>query len=160
MAVVKSIALVLGLSALFYGLAFLGFASGGAGHGSSFFGEAVLAPFSLIPDFWWFGLGFWPVVGVLLALRRFYPCRILAGVFLAFHYLGVAGVIVHTEWYYVGKVLQSLPLMVFLFVLGYVGSQVFLWMLITNTGPMRIMDRKAGEREQRVGGSCNVRQRT
>jgi hypothetical protein len=131
MTITKSIALVLGLSALYYGLAFLGFAFTGAGHGSAFFGEVILAPFSMIPGLAWFGLGLWPVIGILVALRQFYPCRILAGIALAIHYLGVLAVTVQTEWYYVGKVLQSLPVMVVLFLVGYFGSQAFLWLLIT-----------------------------
>jgi hypothetical protein len=131
MKLLKPIAMVAGLSALYCGLAFLGFAFSGAGHGSAFFGEAVLAPFSVVPGLAWFGIGLWPVLGVLVALRQFSPCRVLAGIGLAFHYVGVAALSIQTEWYYVGKVLQSLPFMVTLFLLGYVGGQVSLWLLIT-----------------------------
>ena len=126
----KGMALVLGLSGLYCALAFVGFAFTGGGHGSAFFGEAVLAPFSAISSLTWFGLGLWPLIGALVALRQFYPCRVLAGVALAVHYLGVVAVSLETEWYYVGKVFQSLPVMVILFLAGYVGSQIFLWFLI------------------------------
>jgi len=131
MSTLKGIILVLGISALYCGLAFMGYAFIGAGHGSEFFGQAILAPFSISGTLVLFGLTLWVLVGVLLALRRFHRYRTAAAAILALHYLGVLAVSFQTDWYYVGKVWQSLPVMVLVFLIGYLASQVFLWLLIT-----------------------------
>jgi hypothetical protein len=133
----KAIALVVAISALFCVLAFLGAAFTGAGHGSSFFFTAVLAPISASGAFSLIGLLFWPAVAVLLALRRFLFCRVAAALALLSHYVGIAIVALDTEWYYVGRVWHSLPALVVVFVALYLGGQVFMWWWIVgkqNTG--------------------------
>jgi hypothetical protein len=131
MSALKSIALVVGISALYCGLVFTGYSFAGAGHGSDFFGTALLAPFSASESLALLGFVLWPVVGILLACRRFRGCQIAAAAVLVLHYVGIVVVSFQTDWYYVGRVWHSLPFMVLAFVAAYFGSQAFMWVLIT-----------------------------
>jgi hypothetical protein len=131
MSPLRSIALVVGISALYCGLVFVGYAFTGAGHGSDFFGAALLAPFSASESMALLGLVLWPVIGMLLAFRRFRACQVAAAAVLVLHYVGIVVVSFQTDWYYIGRVWQSLPLMVVAFVAAYFGSQIFMWVLIT-----------------------------
>jgi hypothetical protein len=131
MSALKSIALAFGISILYFGLVFVGYAFTGAGHGSEYFGAALLAPFSTSEGFAMLGLMLWPVVGTLLAFRRFRSCQIAAAAILVLHYLGVVLLSFQTDWYYVGRVWHSMWPIVAAFVVVYLGSQIFMWVLIT-----------------------------
>ena len=133
MSALKAIALVVGVSVLYFGLIYVGGAFTGAGHGSDFFVAAMLAPFSASEVLAPCGMILWPAVAVLLALRRFPACRIAAAAALALHYSGIVIVSFQTEWFYVGKVWHSLPGVVVAFVAIYFGSQAFMWWLIIRT---------------------------
>jgi hypothetical protein len=63
MSALKSIALVVGISALYCGLVFTGYAFAGAGHGSDFFGTALLAPFSASESLALLGFVLWQLSG-------------------------------------------------------------------------------------------------
>lgn len=130
MVVLRASTLIIGFTGLYYGLASLGAALIGAGHGSPFFFMAALAPFSLMPDLAWFGLALWSAVGLLLALRHFQECRLLARIILGVHYVGVLAVSLLTDWEALGKAFQNVPYLVVLFFIGYIGSQTFFWILI------------------------------
>ena len=119
--------MVVVISALYYGLMFWSAGFTGAGHGSDFFLSALFAPFSASEAIAPFGLLLWPVLALLLALRRFQACRVSAMVVLVLHYLGVVLVSFQTDWVYVGKVWHSMPVMVAAFILVYFASQVFMW---------------------------------
>ena len=130
----KSIALVVGISALYFALIFVGYAFGGAGHGSLFFAAALLAPFSTsdgIEGLSPLGLVVWPTVGTLLAFRRFRSCQISCAVVLVVHYVGVVVLSFRTDWYYVGELWRKMLPIVAPFVAAYFGSQIFMWVLIT-----------------------------
>jgi hypothetical protein len=126
----RAIALFVGITALYHGLIFASAALTGAGHGSYFFFNALLAPFSTIPLIAPIGLVLWPVVALLLALRRFSVCRKCIEIILAIHYFGILIVCAQTDWHYVHKVWRSMPGLVAGFVAVYVCSQVFMWKLL------------------------------
>ena len=131
MSALKSIALAVGISILYFGLVFVSQACTGAGHGSEYFGAALLAPFSVLEGFAGLGLALWPVVGTLLAFRRFRSSQIAAATILILHYLGVMVVSFQTDWYYVGRVWHSMPAIVVALITAYFGSQIFMWILLT-----------------------------
>ncbi len=133
MKTLRGIGFVVGVSAFQFFLTFMGMLMGGAGHGSSFFGEALLAPFSASGTQAPWGLAIWPIVGTLLVFRRFQSCRIAAAALLIVHYGGIVLLGVETDWYSVGRVWSSLFLMVLFLVVAYFGGQIFLWSLITRT---------------------------
>jgi hypothetical protein len=133
MKTLKGIGFVVGISAFQFFLVALGLAMTGAGDGSSFFGEALLAPFSVSETQALWGLLIWPIVGTLLVFRRFQSCRIAAAALLIVHYVGIVLLGVETDWYSVGRVWSSLFLMVLFLVVAYFGGQIFLWSLITRT---------------------------
>jgi len=127
MSALKAIALALGVSVLYLGLVFVGYAFTGAGHGSDFFGAALLAPFSTSEGFSMLGLVLWPLVGTLLAFRRFRSLQIAAAGILILHYLGILILSFQTDWYDVGRVWHSMRPIVAAFILVYLGSQIFMW---------------------------------
>jgi hypothetical protein len=135
MRALKAIGFVLGVSALQFFLFFLGIMMGGAGHGSVFFAEVLLAPFSLSETQALWGLLIWPVVGTLLVFRRLRACRIAAATVLVVHYVGIGMVSLRAEWEYVGKTFSALFPIVLVVVAGYLGGQVFLWSLICRSSP-------------------------
>ena len=128
----KTIGIVVGISSLYYGLVIIAGAFTGAGHGSYFFLEAVVAPFLGSGLFATVGtIMFWPLVSILLALRRFSACRIAAAVGLVAHYLGIAIICSKAGWDDgVGRVWEYWPGTVAAFVALYFGSQIFMWVLI------------------------------
>ncbi len=127
MRALKAIAIVVAISALYYGLMVCGAGFTGAGHGSDFFLLALFAPFSASEAIAPVGLLLWPALALLLALRRFPACRVSAIVVLVLHYFGVVIVSFQTDWGYVRKVWHSMPIMVAAFVVVYLASQVFMW---------------------------------
>lgn len=131
----KFISFVAGVTSLYGVLIFIGGALSGAGHGSDYFGAALLAPFSAFDDKVWVGLAgiaFWMLVGLLIALRRFVWCRFAAGVLLVAHYIGVVFMSIQREdWYYVGKVWEAAWIIIIPLVGVYFVSQGFMWALIT-----------------------------
>jgi len=131
MSALKAIALALGVSVLYLGLVFVGYAFTGAGHGSDFFGAALLAPFSTSEGFSMLGLVLWPLVGTLLAFRRFRSLQIAAAGILILHYFDILILSFQTDWYDVGRVWHSMRPIVAAFILVYLGSQIFMWVLIT-----------------------------
>lgn len=126
----KAIILVVGILVVFWGLYFLSAAFAGAGHGSYFFYEALLAPFSVVTVTSPICLILWPLVAILVGLRDFVLCRIVARSALVLHYAGIALLSFQTDWYYVGKVWRSMSGMVITFIGVYVAGQVFLWSLL------------------------------
>ncbi len=135
MSTLRSITLAFGITVLYCGLVFVGYAFTGAGHGSEFFGAALLAPCSTSEGLAMLGLVLWPIVGTLLAFRRFRSCQIAAAAILILHYLGVVVLSFRTDWYYVGQVWHSVWPLVAAFVAVYLGSQIFMWVLITRRQP-------------------------
>ncbi len=133
MRALKSIALAVGISILYFGLAFVGYTFTGAGHGSEFFGKVLLAPFNASDRFVMVGLAHWPIVGTLLAFRHSRSGRLGAAAMLLLHYLGVVVLSFQTNWYYVGRVWQSMWPTVAALVAVYLGSQIFMWILITRS---------------------------
>lgn len=132
MSALKSIGLTLTITIFYFGLIFLTVGFGGAGHGSVFFYEALLAPFSLLEEpFVELGLALWPAVAILLAFNRFRFSHIAAAALLIIHYLGIVTVSLRTDWYYVGKVWHAAAPIVVIFMGAYLGSQIFMWVLIT-----------------------------
>lgn len=134
MIALKSFAFVVGVSALYFALIFLGYAFGGAGHGSVFFAAALLSPFSTsggVAGLSPLGLAIWPTVGLLLALRRFRSCKIAAAAILVLHYLGIVVLSLQTEWSSVSRIWHSMWEIVALVVAAYLGSQAYMWVLIT-----------------------------
>lgn len=136
MRVVKGFALVVGISIFFVALAFFASFFTGAGHGSYFFLAIIGAPFSVFETAAPMGLIFWPGVGILFALRRFIVCRIVAKGSLIIHYIGIIMVCFQTEWTYVYKAWRALPELVIAFVLLYLGSQIFMWWLLSRKNPI------------------------
>lgn len=132
MRVVKAIAIIVGISALYHCLFFLGGAFTGAGHGSYFFIELIAAPFFGAGIFASIGMiAFWPLESVLLALHRFLACRIAAAVGIVTHYIGAVSVCVHTTWDRdLGKAWAYFPGLVAGFFAAYIGSQILMWVLI------------------------------
>ncbi len=132
MSMSKATALAVGITIFYFVLMVISFAFTGAGHGSGFFGAALLAPFSGV----FFALGFalWPVVAFLVAFRhRFRLGRFIAAGILIVHYLGIARLCYRTdgaEWNYVGKVWRSAGDIVLIFLILYLGSQIFFWLMI------------------------------
>lgn len=132
MNVLKGIALVVGISSLFAVLVWIAGAFTGAGHGCYFLLETVVAPFFGAGVFATVGaLGFWPLVSVLLALRRFLISRIAATLALVIHYVGVVAVMSRPGWDDgIAKSWSYFPGAVAAFFGAYIASQVFMWLLI------------------------------
>jgi len=130
----KPIAFIAGMAILYGGLIFVGFALSGAGHGSDYFGAALLAPFSAFDDSLWVllaGLALWVSVAALIAMRRFLWCRVTAATVLLAHYLGVLMKSSPREdWYYVAQVWRHLWPYVALLAAVYFATQGFMWSLI------------------------------
>ncbi len=131
----KAIALIAGVGAFYGGLVFVSLTLTGAGHGSDYFGAALLAPFSAFGDGLWVlfaGLTLWVLVPLLIAMRRFTWCRFAAAATLVAHYIGVLVVSLQREdWYYVGQVWRAAWVVVVLLGGAYLASQGFMWNLIT-----------------------------
>jgi hypothetical protein len=130
--ILKGIGFVLGVSAFQFFLFFLGMMMGGAGHGTVFFAEVLVAPFGL-SGLW--GPLIWPAVGTLLVFRRLRACRIAAATVLAVHYVGIVVISLGREWYDVGKTFSALFPIVLAVVVAYLGGQIFLWSLICRNPP-------------------------
>jgi hypothetical protein len=130
MRAIKAIVPIVGIVLVYYGLFFLSAAFTGAGHGSYFFLEALVAPFSASEVIAPAGLILWPLVAILVGMQRFRLCRIAARAVLCLHYAGIAILSFQTDWSYVGKVWRSMPGMVVTFVGVYLASQTFLWVTI------------------------------
>ncbi|MBI3415005.1 MAG: hypothetical protein HY043_06735 [Verrucomicrobia bacterium] len=130
--VLKGAAIVVGISALYHKLAHLSAALTGAGHGTAYFFQAILSPLSLINTelFELASIIFWPLVAVLLAFRRLTFCRYFVVAALVLHYVGILIVSFRTDWYYIGKVWHTLPLLVTELLGAYFASQIFVWSLI------------------------------
>jgi hypothetical protein len=130
----KAIAFIASFAALYGGLIFVGLALTGAGHGSDYFGAALLAPFSAFGDGLWVlfaGLTLWVLVPLLVAMRRFTWCRFAAATILVAHYLGVLFVSLgRQDWYYVGQVWRATWVVVVVLAGAYFASQGFMWSLI------------------------------
>jgi len=130
----KPIAFIAGMAILYGGLIFVGFALSGAGHGSDYFGAALLAPFSAFDDSLWVriaGLALWISVPVLIAMRRFLWCRVTAATVLLAHYLGVLIMSSQREdWGYVAHVWRHAWVIVVLLAAVYFATQGFMWSLI------------------------------
>jgi len=138
MSAIKAITLAIGISILYCGLIYTGCAFNGAGHGSDFFGSAMLAPFSVISEaIWTFpaGLALWFIIGIILSLRHFTVCRIIAAAILILHYIGIAIIGFQTGWYDVGRVWNAFPIVVVGFLTVYIASQFFMWILILSKQP-------------------------
>jgi hypothetical protein len=153
MRTIKGLALVLSISGLYGALIFVAASFTGAGHGSYFFGSALLAPFSGAAALEVLGFGLWPVVGILLALRRVPACRIAAGTILVLHYFGIAMVSVPRDWD-VRKVWDLFPVEVSAVAVAYFGSQMFFWILIGSAG--RGVDGAGTGRVQIAGKRCKI----
>jgi hypothetical protein len=68
---------------------FLGLALIGAGHGTDFFGAAIVAPFQEIERWGACAFLFWPLVGFLAGLSSSAWCRGSAGALILLHYFGI-----------------------------------------------------------------------
>lgn len=130
MRAIKATVLVGGIILVYCGLFFLSAAFTGAGHGSDFFLEALVAPFSASEMIAPVGLALWPLVAILVGMRRFLLCRIAARAVLCLHYAGIGFLCFQTDWSYVGKVWRSMPGMVVTFIGIYLASQIFMWVTI------------------------------
>lgn len=117
-------------------LTFAGFAFSGGGHGSSFFGEAMLSPISS-GNAPLLGLIFWLAVGLLLAFRRFPVSRLAASIALLCHYAGICMLSLQTDWAYVKRVWQSLPVFLGVLLMAYLVSHIFMWGLIVSKPKIR-----------------------
>src|SRR5581483_5211245 len=140
MKVVKGTAIIAGIAVWFYGMLFFGFLFSGVvpDGGDPFLAKLVLAPFGSVvfepaadrTIFSWLVMGIWPLVGVLVVLRRFLVCRVLASGILLLNYCGIISLTWDTDWYHVAKVWnsESAPIIVFLTV--YLSSQICLWFFL------------------------------
>ena len=128
MGVIKDLALVVGIPALYCGLFFLGGAFSGAGHGSFYFAGIIMAPFSGFESF--ARIYLWLLVSILLALRRFTACRMTAAAVLVLHYSGVVVLSLKTDWDSVGRVWHAFPMPILVILAAYFISQIFMWCLI------------------------------
>jgi hypothetical protein len=132
MRVILSILRVLGLTAIFTFLHFFAGAFTGAGHGTFYFLEMLMAPFapsdSLFRSYVLFGL--WPIVAILVEFRSNNGCRIAAAVLLILHYLGVALVTFREDMNHVVHTLEKLPLLALSFLILYFWSQIYFWWMI------------------------------
>ncbi|NJM55013.1 MAG: dimethyl sulfoxide reductase anchor subunit [Verrucomicrobiae bacterium] len=117
MRVAKAIATFLGITLWYFGVAFLGYALGGAGHGTTFFGAVAIAPFSApgLPDEVAIGaILYGPILGILTALRNKVTCAWLAAVLVGIHIIGVVIICLSTEWENVASTWhRGWPLIVF-----------------------------------------------
>ena len=133
--ILQGLALILLTPTLYWGLIMLGNAFADAGHGTAFFSEALMSPFSSTGIAKWTfnaAIAQWVVVGILLAFRNFGMCRFFTALILIAHYIGILNFSAHTnEWQYVHKVLNSVPEIILLYLAAYSASQIFMWFLIT-----------------------------
>lgn len=125
MKALKAIGFILGVSAFQFFLFFLGIMMGGAGHGSVFFAEVLVAPFGLSKTLGPWVLLIWPAIGTLLVFRRLRACRIAAATVLVVHCVGIGMVSLRAEWEYVGKTFSALFPLVLVVVAGYLGVRSF-----------------------------------
>ena len=123
----KAIAFVLGMSALALALIFLAGGFMGAGHGSSYFILALVAPFGGENATAPLGMLLWPLIVVLVVYRRSILCRASAALVLIIHYLGIIILPFQTDWSDVRRVWNVMPVMVILFAGLYLVSQIILW---------------------------------
>ena len=133
----KALSLLIAIPFFYRGLIFFGFLFAGAGHGTDYFGAAMLAPFSTFSESGWTlesGTALWVLVGIFLAFREKLTCRIAACVALILHYLGIISLSVQREhWDDVRKVWNTATWEVIVFVMFYFLSQIFLWGLIVQS---------------------------
>ena len=140
MKALKGISLAVGIAIWFYGMLFFGFLFSGVAPdgGDPFLAKLVLAPFGSVLGeaaadrtiFSWLVMGLWPLVGVLVALRHFVVCRMLAAAILVVHYWGIVTLTWDIEWRDVAKVWGLWPAVIIMFLMVYLGSQISLWFLI------------------------------
>ena len=128
--VFKGIVIIVGLSGLYEALIWVAGSLTGAGHGTDFFYAAVLAPLSVSSALMPARTFLWPLVAVMLVLRRFAFCKATLIVVLIAHYLGVLAWIARTDWEHTFQVCFECPKEVGLFSVAYFGSQIFMWKLI------------------------------
>jgi hypothetical protein len=107
-------------------LLLLGAMLGGAGHGTSLFLNAALAPMQdlELP----YSILLWPAIAIVFFLRQFLLGRISLASMLLFHYVGVIWYcLFHAEeWHYVRRVG---PLALF-WLLPYLAMQILLWLSV------------------------------
>lgn len=116
----------------------LGAALTGAGHGTTFFIEVFIAPFSGSDNpLAVLGLTQWLAVALLLGFRHVYRCKVAAAVILLLHAVGVVHLCLNADWNDVSRVWSNSGFILVLpWVAAYLGSQIFMWALIFQKRPL------------------------
>ena len=134
MKALKAFGSVLGIGVFFVFLFGLGIIMGGAGHGSLFFAEAILAPWPLENETILVGFASWLAIGTLLVFRDLLLCRIATVALLLVHYLGVVVLWYRTDHSMLERTFETLFLMILPLAAAYLGSQVLMWRAILRAG--------------------------
>jgi hypothetical protein len=133
MPLAKAIATFLGITLWYFGVAFLGYALGGAGHGTLFFFKVALAPFSapgLPVEFSFGAILYGPILGILTALRKKLTCAWLAAILVCIHVIGVVIVCLSAEWENVVSTWRNgWPVIVFWILFYLAGYLTIIWLL-------------------------------
>ena len=134
MKALKAVGFVIGVGAFFAFLFALGIAMGGAGHGSVFFAEAILAPWPLENETILLGFASWIAIGTLLVFRDHPFCRIATAALLLVHYFGIMALWYRTDQSMLKRTFETLFLMILPLVAAYLGSQLLMWRAILRAG--------------------------
>jgi hypothetical protein len=130
----KAVGFVLGVGVFFAFLFALGIVMGGAGHGSVFFAEAILAPWPLENETVLLGLASWIAIGTLLVFRDYLFCRIATAALLLLHYFSIVALWYRTDHSMLKQTFETLFLMILPLAVAYLGSQVLMWRAILRAG--------------------------
>ena len=115
-----------------------GAALNATGHGTAFFFEVVLAPFSGTDNpLALLGLAQWVALALLLGFRHVYRCKVAAAIILLIHCVGVSHLCMNADWNDVGRVWRNSGFILVLpWLAAYLGSQIFMWALIFQKRPL------------------------
>jgi len=131
----KGAGFVMLVSVMFFLLGFMGVAAIGDGHGTAYLFVVVTAPFSGGDDIW-LGLAalclFWPMVGLMIALRRWAVCALVGAILLLGHYAGIVWLhlVGINEWSYIDKLFGPGLVILIPWLAVYVGMNMWFWRML------------------------------